>query len=1197
MRFLSLSLLAYGPFTNLVLDFASPSPGLHVLYGTNEAGKSTTLRAIMGLLYGIPKNTPDAHLHKMPDLRVGARLAGAEGAVLDIVRRKGTVNTLLDPSGNPADEGALRKLLGNVGEELFGVMFGLNHETLRQGAEALLRGKGNLGESLFGAGLGQSGLHEVLEELQREAEEIFTQKARVRPLNDALRSFSEAQKKARDLSLSSEAWLKQKQGIEEAIEDQRRLAEDARRLQAQKSRLRRAKLALPLLAKRKQLKEKLAALAHVVRLPEDAARNREDARRRAAEAATRAERLALEIRDLEARRAELVIPRSLLEQGDAIEDIQGRLGSHRKALVDLPRLRGELHQLKQEARTVLRRLGRDVPLEGVEALRVDAAAQARIKKLALQPEALREKLRGAERAAADVAAKIEAQRARLAALPPAKDVGALRREVARAQRQGDLEARLRKASGEHRRLEETAAGRLAALGLWSGPLVSVAALPLPPIESVDAAEQTRSALAKQMDLGDREAEAIEKRKVELDRGIDEITRGGAVPLEEELAAARARRDEGWERIRRAWRDGRDPGLVDAGFDPDRPLPEAYEESAARADAISDRLRREAARVAKLAALLADRDAGARRAEALKAERHSLELRLKKADEAFRKLFRPAGIDPLSPAEMRGWLARHASLVAQAEQLHAVELERDALRRQIDEHRADLGAALEEAGERGAGDPPEAPGAPASRRGGEDLASLIERAARVVASIESAAREREDLDQSIQVLLKDQERLAREAAARAQDLAAWKEAWARGVVALGLSEEASPEEATAILDELGDLFRKVDEIKKTQRRVDLMVEEAEQFEGDVAALVSSHAADLEGVAADQAAAQLLKRYQQGTADMAERGQIDQQLRDKRREQGEQQKAKAAADERLAELMRAARAESIDELEAAELQSREAQSLEAQAADVENRLLELGEGATIEMLIEEVSGMDADRLAVELDEIDLRITAMEDHRAQQDRRLGSLQAGLDQLGGASKAVEAAADAQESLARIRALVERYLRARIAALILDREIERYRERNQGPILTRASELFRILTRGAYTGLRAGYDEKDQPVLRCVRAGGSDDGVGVEGLSDGTRDQLFLALRLASLERYTETNEPMPLIVDDILIHFDDERSRAALEALGALAERTQVLFFTHHARLVELARQAVPAERLKEHRLRALSAADPLAETLRGS
>jgi uncharacterized protein YhaN len=60
--------------------------------------------------------------------------------------------------------------------------------------------------------------------------------------------------------------------------------------------------------------------------------------------------------------------------------------------------------------------------------------------------------------------------------------------------------------------------------------------------------------------------------------------------------------------------------------------------------------------------------------------------------------------------------------------------------------------------------------------------------------------------------------------------------------------------------------------------------------------------------------------------------------------------------------------------------------------------------------------------------------------------------------------------------------------------------------------------------------------------------------------------------------------VVDDILVNFDDDRSRAALELLGELAGKTQVLFFTHHRRLAELARSVVPVGRLQELDLDAL-------------
>jgi uncharacterized protein YhaN len=82
------------------------------------------------------------------------------------------------------------------------------------------------------------------------------------------------------------------------------------------------------------------------------------------------------------------------------------------------------------------------------------------------------------------------------------------------------------------------------------------------------------------------------------------------------------------------------------------------------------------------------------------------------------------------------------------------------------------------------------------------------------------------------------------------------------------------------------------------------------------------------------------------------------------------------------------------------------------------------------------------------------------------------------------------------------------------------------------------------------------------------------EGLSEGTADQLYLALRVAAVEQHVLTNTPVPFVADDIFVNFDDARARAGLEVLGELAEKTQVLFFTHHSHLRELAEAALGAK-----------------------
>jgi uncharacterized protein YhaN len=79
-----------------------------------------------------------------------------------------------------------------------------------------------------------------------------------------------------------------------------------------------------------------------------------------------------------------------------------------------------------------------------------------------------------------------------------------------------------------------------------------------------------------------------------------------------------------------------------------------------------------------------------------------------------------------------------------------------------------------------------------------------------------------------------------------------------------------------------------------------------------------------------------------------------------------------------------------------------------------------------------------------------------------------------------------------------------------------------------------------------------------------------VSGLSDGTRDQLYLALRLAAIEHHVKTVGPCPVILDDILINSDDGRASAALDVLGELASQTQVLLFTHHSHVADMGTNA---------------------------
>jgi uncharacterized protein YhaN len=411
--------------------------------------------------------------------------------------------------------------------------------------------------------------------------------------------------------------------------------------------------------------------------------------------------------------------------------------------------------------------------------------------------------------------------------------------------------------------------------------------------------------------------------------------------------------------------------------------------------------------------------------------------------------------------------------------------------------------------------------------------------------------------------------AREHDSATSALEAWRGEWRAATASLGVGEAPGVEEVEAAIDKTTALSRALGAIDKERRRVQALEDETRAIEAEIERLVARHAPDLGGAPSGEAGAKLLDRHARARARRDERTRLEEQLADKRAAREEQEDRAARATARLSELMAAARAASLEALAAAEETSALARKLRGELEAREAQLLEQAEGASLEALAAEAAATSPEAVVSRLDDIDVRVAELANEIEAIDQDIGRSQAGLLKFDGAG-AYEAAVEAQEALARVRAHAERYARVRLAELVLSRVIERYRDENQGPLLARASALFERLTRGAYRGLRATYgDDDERGVLVCVR---DEREVAVDVLSDGARDQLFLALRVASLERQAKAGAVLPLVLDDALVHFDDERARAAIEVLAELAQTMQVLFFTHHARLAALAREACP-------------------------
>ncbi|MBK7000018.1 MAG: hypothetical protein IPH35_08635 [Rhodoferax sp.] len=119
------------------------------------------------------------------------------------------------------------------------------------------------------------------------------------------------------------------------------------------------------------------------------------------------------------------------------------------------------------------------------------------------------------------------------------------------------------------------------------------------------------------------------------------------------------------------------------------------------------------------------------------------------------------------------------------------------------------------------------------------------------------------------------------------------------------------------------------------------------------------------------------------------------------------------------------------------------------------------------------------------------------------------------------------------------------------------------GTVLSLAGSIFNRLTLGSFE--RLSVDFEHEPLkLQGRRPNGTL--VDIEGMSEGTRDQLYLSLRLAALDMHLGQAHAMPFIADDLFINYDDQRAKAGLHALGELSRKTQVLFLTHHTHMLPM-------------------------------
>lgn len=1148
MRFENFTIEKYGVFSARTVTLPA-RPGLVLLYGPNEAGKSTCLAAISDFLFGIPHNSPHGQVFGYDQMRLSATLRFADGTTLSLRRRKGRQNrSLSDEAGGLVDENALFRYLGATGRDRFATLFGIDHASLRSGGDRLLAVDGDVGRLIVEAGGGLRFLVEAMEELETNAGRLFAQrKSADRRYYQALAAFDTADRRVKDGLLTRDAFeeaLRRHQSAVQARDELRQQRSAALEIQLRLQRLVRV---IPTLRALNAVETELASFADLHALADDFA-----ARLRAALAALKAATEGL--REAETRRAALaakldglIPPAPLLAEELPIRDLLTKADVVQNARTARPNRLQELADGEAKLESMRRSAGLP-PDADLEHLLPAPAVIEQVQHLAGQGrergakiEALVEQL-AHDNATLQELEHRQADRLRLGtATAPgvsASDFSTL------TMASSALEGK----QSQARRLSEKIASRVAALGFAS--VEELRAWVCPDTAVVQIEIQRRAD-------GDGEIARLEsaiatetvKRDV-ADADIGCLMRAGDVPSDEAIAAERRVRDDAWGAIRDRYL-GEDGTAVAARSLADRARDvSAFDERTRAADDLADRKSTEAERIATLELALRQRTTAIAAVAAFEQQRDAQhELRLTKASE-WRDTW-PAATDRCGdPGQLKRLIDERCSILDDVASLAVAQGEIEQMRVEVAPRMSAL--MLAEA----------CLGLPASGQTG----SLTERVAAATRGLKVREAACADFRQDATAIRDLELRIARTRTSLKDHeaaQAAWRDAWRTVVRSLGLDEDASPERGNEVATQWAKAAGVLEGVRITRRRLRRMDEDEEEVRrrvGDIAPRLD-FALPTDPVAA---AAMLRERLQEAQKTRIERDSLTPQLNELSSERDAKQTALAAADAAVGALCQQAGCDR-DLLPVVADRCDELQKVLGRQRNCLETIRSAGDGLSLVVLQEQWGGRDLDTVKAELIEIendDARLNKAIEEASSEVQDRGREIAAFSSNDGINQAV---ADRESASAEMQDALRQYVEMIMAHDLLSGAMDRVRAEQQDPLVLRAGKLFAAATRHAFVGIETDVDERGDPIVVGRRATGET--VHVRTMSDGTRDQLFLAFRIAGIEQYCRAAEPLPFIADDLLIHFDDERSASTLELLAELGTMTQVLLFTHHRGIVETA------------------------------
>ncbi|WP_417255155.1 AAA family ATPase [Celeribacter sp.] len=1143
MRLQRLDLDRFGHFTDRSFDFGTGGdrPDFHIIYGPNEAGKTTTMEAALRLFYGFPMREGYAFKHPRNNLQVSATLE-IDGTVRRFTRLPKRSGALVDETGTILPETALSAHLAGLSEEDYRQLLCLDDETIERGGEEIANAQGDIGRLLFSAAAGVADLSGVLDGVRERADTLWKKRGRTTRIAELKRELAAIESEIRESDVTASAWKGLKHALSQSqhAEDEARTSRNA--LFATKARIEGQKRALPLMAEISALEARINAHPDTpVRLdfdPERLIALRTDH----GTATANIERLTKEIAALETQIAEITVDPERLELAEHLNALHDLSIRDRGAQLDLTRRKDEL----RAAEAAMHRAAQDLGAAQDVAPQSLALSQADIAQLEQARDALMEARRSAlneARELADLTEKYDAAKEALAATKAASETTHKTADTPLdAPRVTDILARfdVDRLAPAHASAQQAihAAVTRARKSLSALRMGAVTFETLPPCPGTQTQAQLWAERHNELTraVQDARAKCTEHRETlaALTARSETLTASGTVTSDREEETLFAAREARWAEHLNTL---------------DTESARAFREALLQHDTAMKTRVAHASELGQLRQIEQDKAEAQTRAEHAGARLKEVEAECAVLEASVTALAEQAGLStPLTPAEWLDWVSRHAAAVEDAEALRTTqEVHRSTL-----ERAERLCTALS----------PALPFDPVDLDEAMTAARQIAEAERHQA--ETVAKARDHLAQVLRDLDKRKAKHQAALAAEAEALQDWQ-----ALVAALLGDRVQPDTVMASLAPLRDLREQEKARVTALRRVEAMEADQTRFAQEVARLAEAHGLEVRDTAAETYAALKDLCEQARTAHEKAKDLSDAITR--------AQAQLSANTDRLREINQevatiAAAFPDPDALTDIDALRQRVQ----QAAQVISEREELARQRQTVMAELDVPDMETARTRLAgLSLADLDAEA-ESNKADLARAEEALTQAIERRSTAAETLKQVtgdadiATLEEKKATLELELEEAARAHLELslghYLASDAIRRYRESHRSGMMAATERCFSDLTHGAYPTLSTQPD-RDAEVLMAVAADGTSKRA--SEMSKGTRFQLYLALRAAAHEQLVAQGTCLPFFCDDIFETFDETRTSAACRVMETIGRRGQAIYLTHHRHVVDIAQK----------------------------